>query len=669
MSERAAFSVTKLLIMLLCAGTLTAVLAGCGSDSGSSGPSGPPVSDMDDNDDATDGDTDTTDDDEPTTVEGTVKSPAASVASFVPPSWLQIAGGFFIDEAQAAMTGLQPVTGGTVELIEIDDNGEQVGEVIAEAVISHTGAYALELPAGVDLAANLVLRVTGDADAQLRAIATHEVVDIDPVADFIVQHLVEADVSLTDLAVNEVVRLRGEVDGIEVDAGTDLEAAFLALEAAAGPMVAAEIEDMVQPAGTLAAERSFFLQGLAIQLGRLNDEPEVWVMSDEGIDVTLTPGDPGRVGVAVSGTTFTATRLTGSGPSPGFGVETEVEGADQFDARFDAAGTISIDAPFAEELLDDLGIRVPPQTLRLRSNSDSYAYVGLAGESESLFSLETDGTLDDESQIGYRDGLGLSLMVERAAQAPVLADRYGMLLFEQGLDTAGCVESIAGRIELARDQGDTFTGEQDEVRIGVNCEPPPDDSGALEVDLLAGEDGGVQIMAGGEVALEGVADDEGRMILFPLLDRDEEGDSIDWVNAGMAVALAVADSAPDLTGSRWEFYELSADYDGTALSEVFGFSGSIVDIDQEGNVSFDPFRDVAVVRNAAGTPERAVTFEESAPAEALSLTTAAGGQVTFQQDSAIMSGFVSADGQIMTLLVTDATANDSGLILGFRRSG
>jgi len=156
---------------------------------------------------------------------------------------------------------------------------------------------------------------------------------------------------------------------------------------------------------------------------------------------------------------------------------------------------------------------------------------------------------------------------------------------------------------------------------------------------------------------------------FTLLDRDEEGDSIDWVNAGMAVALAVADSAPDLTGSRWEFYELSADYDGTALSEVFGFSGSIVDIDQEGNVSFDPFRDVAVVRNAAGTPERAVTFEESAPAEALSLTTAAGGQVTFQQDSAIMSGFVSADGQIMTLLVTDATANDSGLILGFRRSG
>ena len=60
------------------------------------------------------------------------------------------------------MTGLEPVGGAKVELIRLDSEGNQDGPVLASTVTSSTGHYTLALPTGVDLAGNLVVRITGD---------------------------------------------------------------------------------------------------------------------------------------------------------------------------------------------------------------------------------------------------------------------------------------------------------------------------------------------------------------------------------------------------------------------------------------------------------------------------------------------------------------------------
>ena len=44
-----------------------------------------------------------------------------------------------------------------VELIRIDDDGNQVGDVLASTVTSITGDYSLALPVGVSLSGNLIV--------------------------------------------------------------------------------------------------------------------------------------------------------------------------------------------------------------------------------------------------------------------------------------------------------------------------------------------------------------------------------------------------------------------------------------------------------------------------------------------------------------------------------
>ena len=94
-----------------------------------------------------------------TTITGTVTAPAATVTSLESNSTIyKYAFNFLITPSYADIIGLQPVGNGTAELIEIDDDGNQVGDVLATAPLSITGEYSLTLPSGRELAANLVIR-------------------------------------------------------------------------------------------------------------------------------------------------------------------------------------------------------------------------------------------------------------------------------------------------------------------------------------------------------------------------------------------------------------------------------------------------------------------------------------------------------------------------------
>lgn len=640
---------SKTLLSLACAGVLAVGVSACGGGSSSTpSPDDPGV---------TTG---------VTTIQGLVQAPGSNIAYFESPTFLQLAGRFLINGVHAAMTGLGPVTSGTVELIDLDDPDT----VLAQATISSTGHYALTLPDELVLTARLALRVAGSNDTQLRAIATHEVVDIDPVSEFITRRLQESEVDLASLPLNEVVRLRGQVDGIEIAAGSDLAQAFANLETAAGPVVAAEISEIAVAAGLFDGPRDYFVTGLTLQFGQLHGQREIWVLSDSGRDIRISSEGEGAVSLAAGEATFTGAASFGNLPNTDFVVETDLEGSETLPGRYRANGTLSLDIPFREEILDEeLGIRSPPQTLRFRPGGDLDAFVGLYGESEFLYGLNQDGTLNPDDSIGYRDGLNLTLMVERAEGVATLGDRYGLVLFEQGL--GGCVEGIVTRIVMARDSGDTFDAELDEDRYWTSgCGTPEASPSALELDMVAGGTGTVDILVEGDVALSGVTDADGRTILFPVLDIEEEGGVIDHVMAGFGVGLKVADSAPNVSETRWELFELRAVYDAVDLVEVTGFSGAVLAFDESDVPTLAVDRRVSIERNQNGLPVRLLEYDEDVSLDGAVVSAAAPGALGIQLGDMDFDGFISEDGELMVLRMTGngSGVTEMGVLVGIRQA-
>lgn len=134
------------------AGALSSSLlvAGCGGSSSSDSAADPQASSRD--------------------ISGTATAPAGTVAYYEKQNAFELALNFFISPLAAAITGLEPIEGAAVELIRVDNNGDQVGDVLAETRTSGlTGSYNLTLPEGVNLAGNLVVRITGTNSKNLRA--------------------------------------------------------------------------------------------------------------------------------------------------------------------------------------------------------------------------------------------------------------------------------------------------------------------------------------------------------------------------------------------------------------------------------------------------------------------------------------------------------------------
>ncbi|MEJ2310576.1 MAG: hypothetical protein P8Z78_14895, partial [Gammaproteobacteria bacterium] len=71
-----------------------------------------------------------------TTISGVAEALDGQVALLENKPMLMIAAEFLIPAAHAAISGLDPVTGAIVELIRIDDDGNQIGDVLASTTTS-----------------------------------------------------------------------------------------------------------------------------------------------------------------------------------------------------------------------------------------------------------------------------------------------------------------------------------------------------------------------------------------------------------------------------------------------------------------------------------------------------------------------------------------------------
>lgn len=187
------------------------------------------------------------------TVSGTAEAPGGAVALLTPRSVLEIAADFVISPAMADIIGLKPVKGAKVELIRVDNDGNQVGDVLATTTTSITGDYTLTLPAGVSLAGNLVVRISGRGGVEMRAQVVDDDVDITPVSEFVLQKFIANGADLADLAVNDVVKLKGAVESFDLTAGADLSDMLAQLDAEVGDFVDNTVQATLAPTGNAAA--------------------------------------------------------------------------------------------------------------------------------------------------------------------------------------------------------------------------------------------------------------------------------------------------------------------------------------------------------------------------------------------------------------------------------
>ncbi|NGY06205.1 carboxypeptidase regulatory-like domain-containing protein [Solimonas terrae] len=114
---------------------------------------------------------------------GIVTAPSMDVAMLQSPSMLEQALSFVVPSAAATVSGLQPVSQATVELVDLDTD-----QVYGTAVTDSSGTY--ELSGTAEPAGNLVLRVQGSNT--MRAPAASAAVDVNPVTETVVRSMVDA---------------------------------------------------------------------------------------------------------------------------------------------------------------------------------------------------------------------------------------------------------------------------------------------------------------------------------------------------------------------------------------------------------------------------------------------------------------------------------------------
>ncbi|GMR20817.1 MAG: hypothetical protein BMS9Abin36_1414 [Gammaproteobacteria bacterium] len=207
----------KVVIPMLLLGS-SFILGGCSSSSSSGGGTPPP----------------------PTTVNvaGSVSAPGGSVAFYNPSITERIFAMFVGAPAYAAISGVLDVGAGvTVNLIEVDAAGAQVGAVIATATTTAGGAYSLDAPEGFTPGPQYVIRAEGGGGAAIEARVTSTSVNVDPISEAASNVVTSTASDLGTLTNDEVDAIQNAVDDVSQDInpagqGVDALAASLQTEAA-----------------------------------------------------------------------------------------------------------------------------------------------------------------------------------------------------------------------------------------------------------------------------------------------------------------------------------------------------------------------------------------------------------------------------------------------------
>ncbi len=634
------------LFLIACVASVT-ILAGCGGSSSSS------------SDDAGGGGATSR------TISGTATAPAGAVAFHEAPSLFELALNVLIPPAHAAITGLDPVGGATVELLRVDNAGNPVGEVLAETVTSITGDYRLTLPDGVNLAGNLIVRITGTG-TEMRAQVVDQAVNINPVSEFVLRKFIEEGADLDQLVVTDVVTLSGKVDTFDLTAGNDLSDMLAKLDQEVGEFVEQQVAVIKAQPGDADSVTGDY-RSAAFSLGLHDSDNDNFGTFANDMwrgQFDFADGGGNTVAITLEGEESAYSNFSGMSVATGsIYYETDIDTeSENLSGTLTDSGILSIEGAFEEEINGDNAFRYPSVIYNLQQVRNTGLFFLLSQEAAVRYGT-TDTNGDEEPDAldpNDRRGDEVFRALEVFARSPsgmsdsYLSGAFGRVFLETYAQT-GVIE-LQTEVNVVTFNGDgTFDyGDATGHRVGLESNGSTyqtlSETGSTGDAINVSADGDI-ISAGTEdgqpVPTDGFINDTFDFIAFA---ETENNENI-WAQFNKTLMVKLPDSAPDVSGKRYRLMLLSVALDGVG-------NGSS-DIEMI-NSQFNSY--VNLTSNTAGTLNGSFTLvektglggdlvvEQDTVDEPLTASIAANGATTLtlagQDGSNIMEGFFNQDASL-----------------------
>jgi hypothetical protein len=637
------------------------------------------------------------------TITGVASAPGGSVAIFEHKNAFEIALEFVISPVAAAITGLEPVPGASVELFRVDDDGVQVGEVLATTSTSITGGYTLTLPAGVNLAGNLIVRITGMGGTEMRAQVVETSVDISPISEFVLRKFIAEGTDLDNLTTASVVKLTGQVEEFDLTAGADFSNMLAILETEVGAFVDSQIDIISVPVGNDAFVAgnywsSFFEIGftdddLQYDTGSIN-------LSMSIADITLADAGSGIVNATVNSEEEAYSYLQYFRDSDNaditnlyYSTEIQTE-AEQFSAQINQNGVLSIDVPFEEEIDGDFGFRYPPETFRVQKSLNSNVFFGISEFAAVRYlTLDTnnDGTadaLDPSAREGDEVGRGFDILAKKPSDMVDgdLVGKFGRIYIGSRLNENGDIqlETVKSNLDF-NEAGSVNLGKADRYVLertgkGVYSYTQTDPNVDLFVETTA--DGSVSLIpaamnpnvriVGGQ---DGFINDSYDLLVlnqvFETLGSDDlNRGGFTQVDFQTTIAVKLPDVQLDLSNKRYKVLLLAVEFTGAATEIISTRYDTELLLSGSGIGSFTTIADSVIAKSTAYaniTVDNGTSTDE----DVTYTLNAAGDMVitlidsTSNDDIFKMDGYMSHDGSIgvfrTTLTTTDGVRSELGV--------
>ena len=634
------------LFLIACVASVT-ILAGCGGSSSSS------------SDDAGGGGATSR------TISGTATAPAGAVAFHEAPSLFELALNVLIPPAHAAITGLDPVGGATVELLRVDNAGNPVGEVLAETVTSITGDYRLTLPDGVNLAGNLIVRITGTG-TEMRAQVVDQAVNINPVSEFVLRKFIEEGTDLDQLVATDVVTLSGKVDTFDLTAGNDLSDMLAKLDQEVGEFVEQQVAVIKAQPGDADSVTGDY-RSAAFSLGLHDSDNDNFGTFANDMwrgQFDFADGGGNTVAITLEGEESAYSNFSGMSVATGsIYYETDIDTeSENLSGTLTDSGILSIEGAFEEEINGDNAFRYPSVIYNLQQVKNKGLFFLLSQEAAVRYGT-TDTNGDEEPDAldpNDRRGDEVFRALEVFARSPSemsdsdLSGAFGRVFLETYAQT-GVIE-LQTEVNVVTFNGDgTFDyGDATGHRVGLESNGSTyqtlSETGSTGDAINVSADGDI-ISAGTEdgqpVPTDGFINDTFDFIAFA---ETENNENI-WAQFNKTLMVKLPDSAPDVSGKRYRLMLLSVALDGVG-------NGSS-DIEMI-NSQFNSY--VNLTSNTAGTLNGSFTLvektglggdlvvEQDTVDEPLTASIAANGATTLtlagQDGSNIMEGFFNQDASL-----------------------
>ncbi len=573
-----------------------------------------------------------------------------------------------------------PVSNATVEVIEVDDLGNQVGEVIATTTTDNEGRYTIELPSGVSFGPNLMVRVVDGPAAGLRALVVSDDVDVSAASEYLLLRLTSDGNTLANVSAEEVLALSEVVDEFDDQPAASIEDAIQRIHDGASDAIDPAIEAAVEAAGdaTDVAGDYHFVQ-FALEMDTLPIQ-----LQFGGVGTVTLTDEGGATGslVDLDERSFETEQVAMGDGNGGATYDVMNIFEDEFDVagltfEVTASGTVLLQLPAFEEIDGDLGSRSSASIQDLRPFG-SRAFVSVFAEVESEYEL-TDGEID----LNKLDSRVQSFSTFFAApQEPVtnasldgavfgrvvfgetfdgglreLTGEVGLLTFSQEDATTGTLDGTSNELILARSpQENTLEPflEWNEVDEGID-DPIGEDQEPFEVDYeLDPATGAFRISdteSGSEIS--GFIGNGGDLLVM-----GSSHDQEDRGSTGIVVALRLGNANPTIDGKSYRLLSIQKEYGLGGHTAIARLNGGTVDV--TGTDLALTISDRVVSKDNDLTGE-VVDESESGLEETGSVTfTGTNGAVTLDVDGSKLRGYFNADGSLCVLRLADSDLGEDG---------